>query len=114
MSSDSYGVTSVEKSGGKVQGRPTSKYGGTSCGGSAGGCWCDDLCTWYNDCCDDKTELCGYDGSCGGKCGGPADDSYSCWCDSVCTVYNDCCGDKYLACGYDKMELPESRINAMK
>jgi hypothetical protein len=25
-----------------------------------GGCWCDNLCTQYNDCCEDKQEQCGY------------------------------------------------------
>lgn len=30
------------------------------CGGqSAVGCWCDDLCSQYNDCCSDRCEVCG-------------------------------------------------------
>lgn len=31
-----------------------------ACGGqSPDGCWCDDLCTRYNDCCPDKVDVCG-------------------------------------------------------
>jgi hypothetical protein len=29
-----------------------------ACGGYANGCWCDDLCLSYGDCCPDKVELC--------------------------------------------------------
>ena len=30
-----------------------------SCGGkSAGSCWCDDQCSYYGDCCDDKVDIC--------------------------------------------------------
>jgi hypothetical protein len=29
-----------------------------ACGGYASGCWCDDLCLSYGDCCPDKVELC--------------------------------------------------------
>jgi hypothetical protein len=30
-----------------------------SCGGmAAAGCWCDDQCTFYGDCCLDKQQLC--------------------------------------------------------
>ncbi|MEM6990838.1 MAG: hypothetical protein AAF721_10080 [Myxococcota bacterium] len=29
-----------------------------NCGGNAGGCWCDDLCTGYGDCCEDYLEEC--------------------------------------------------------
>ncbi len=37
--------------------------GGASCDGycggpAAGGCWCDDLCETYGDCCSDKQEVC--------------------------------------------------------
>lgn len=31
-----------------------------SCGGTAdAGCWCDNLCSFYGDCCDDKVDVCG-------------------------------------------------------
>lgn len=26
--------------------------------GQAGECWCDILCTWFNDCCADYSEVC--------------------------------------------------------
>ncbi len=33
-----------------------------ACGGqSAGGCWCDDLCSFYGDCCEDAGDVCGVD-----------------------------------------------------
>lgn len=73
-----------------------------SCGAMApGGCWCDDICTYYGDCC--------FDGPCGGappppppppdpnscvdtgSCGTQAPGS--CWCDGWCTYYGDCCAD---------------------
>jgi hypothetical protein len=28
-------------------------------GQSASGCWCDDLCSQYNDCCSDRCDVCG-------------------------------------------------------
>jgi hypothetical protein len=30
-----------------------------ACGGFGSGCWCDDLCNSYGDCCQDKLDLCG-------------------------------------------------------
>ncbi len=92
-----------------------------SCGGQApGGCWCDDACVGYGDCCFDGPcstgATCG-DGSCddGENCEsceadcGPCDEPDptscletdscggkapgGCWCDSLCTHYGDCCGD---------------------
>ncbi len=31
-----------------------------SCNGRApGGCWCDSLCNYYGDCCEDKVDQCG-------------------------------------------------------
>jgi hypothetical protein len=39
-----------------------SVYAGNSCvgncGGNAGSCWCDDLCTGYGDCCSDYQSVC--------------------------------------------------------
>ena len=36
-----------------------------NCGGPSheGNCWCDDLCTDYGDCCADKVDVCGGDGT---------------------------------------------------
>jgi hypothetical protein len=34
-----------------------------NCGGHAGTCYCDDICTHYNDCCDDYTDYCSNSGS---------------------------------------------------
>jgi hypothetical protein len=28
------------------------------CGGLANGCWCDALCTFFNDCCPNKSDVC--------------------------------------------------------
>ncbi|MEM9463472.1 MAG: S8 family serine peptidase [Myxococcota bacterium] len=67
------------------------------CGGqSPGGCWCDDLCTIYNDCCGNYEEECANEtdpNSCqdNNTCGSQAPGG--CWCDNACTFYNDCCSD---------------------
>ncbi len=92
------------------------------CGNKApGGCWCDNLCDNYGDCCADKKAAC--DGpsptptpgptptptpaptptptpninSCQGYCGNKAPGG--CWCDNYCESYNDCCTDKKQICG---------------
>jgi len=44
---------------------------GPSCSGICGGyniagCWCDSLCTYYGDCCDDKLAVCGAGFAAGG------------------------------------------------
>ena len=31
-----------------------------NCGGAAGNCFCDDICTVYDDCCPDAIEVVGY------------------------------------------------------
>ncbi len=71
-----------------------------SCGGYAGGCWCDSACSYYGDCCSDYATYCGApppppSGSCQGACGTFAG---SCWCDSWCSYYGDCCSDKAQWC----------------
>jgi hypothetical protein len=68
------------------------------CGGEApGGCWCDDQCAQYGDCCSDVLAECKPAQSCDGSCGGKA--ASGCWCDSQCAKYGDCCGDKVQLCG---------------
>ncbi len=85
---------------------PGGPGGGPSCAGACGGqapggCWCDDLCEQFGNCCDDKVAVCGGaapdPNSCQGACGGksPGD----CWCDSLCANYGDCCTDKVALCG---------------
>lgn len=67
-----------------------------SCGGqSPDGCWCDDNCAEYGDCCGDKTDVCTMDGSCNLRCG---EKSGSCWCDENCATYGDCCEDYVAEC----------------
>lgn len=58
-------VTAVEKIGGAApEPTPTEEISSEvsctdHCGGqAAGGCWCDDLCADYGDCCDDKAAVC--------------------------------------------------------
>ena len=69
-----------------------------ACGGqAAGGCWCDDQCTKYGDCCEDVVQQCDPANSCFDSCGGRA--AGGCWCDEFCAQYGDCCGDKGLTCG---------------
>jgi hypothetical protein len=77
--------------------------GSSSCQGfcgkkAPGGCWCDDKCDFYGDCCVDKAPVCdGAAGSCVGACGGKSKDG--CWCDDKCELYGDCCGDEKKVCG---------------
>ena len=80
---------------------PMSCDANAACGGQApGGCWCDDQCENYGDCCTDigtcaaapePTEpdpaSCIESDTCGGQA--PA----GCWCDSQCSQYGDCCAD---------------------
>lgn len=69
-----------------------------SCGAqAAGGCWCDDQCSKYGDCCSDVLAACKPAQSCNDSCGGKAPSG--CWCDSQCAQYGDCCGDKTQECG---------------
>ena len=97
--------------GGGGGGNPFGGGGGAdSCEGRCGNynaglsCQCDDQCTTYGDCCDDKAAVCdapppgpqpGPD-SCVDECGGK---SGSCWCDSQCDDYGDCCDNKVAVCG---------------
>jgi hypothetical protein len=75
---------------------------GPTCAGACGeqspdGCWCDDLCSGYGDCCGDFEQVCEPAGpSCAGSCGGQAD---GCWCDKACSKYGDCCDDYQPVCG---------------
>jgi len=78
-----------------------------SCEGNCGeksdaGCWCDDQCSKYGDCCGDYEQVCVNDededvgGSCEGSCSGKSPDG--CWCDAKCQKYGDCCEDKKQVC----------------
>ncbi len=74
------------------------------CGGqSDDGCWCDDQCEGFGDCCPDKQEVCDAPpppppaDSCVGFCGGQSADG--CWCDNACASFGDCCPDKVPVCG---------------
>ena len=68
--------------------------GSDSCQGvcgaqAASGCWCDDQCAAFGDCCHDKAPVCdGQAGSCQGSCGGKSADG--CWCDDKCDSFGDC------------------------
>jgi hypothetical protein len=69
-----------------------------TCGGQApGGCWCDDQCAQFGDCCADgpceETEAPPSPDSClqSDTCGDQAPGG--CWCDSQCTQFGDCCDD---------------------
>jgi hypothetical protein len=64
------------------------------CGGySPDGCFCDDECLGYGDCCDDFVSEC--TDSCIDHCGGYEG---SCYCDDLCTRYGDCCYDYVPEC----------------
>ncbi|HLT37979.1 MAG TPA: M12 family metallo-peptidase [Enhygromyxa sp.] len=83
--------------------------GQPGCEGSCGeqspaGCWCDEQCSKYGDCCDDYQDLCvnpdpnddDDGGGCVGSCGQKSPDG--CWCDEQCSKYGDCCENKTAVC----------------
>ncbi len=82
------------------------------CGKKApGGCWCDNYCEQYGDCCADIKTVCDEPqptptptpnpspnpNSCVEYCGKKAPGG--CWCDNYCEQYGDCCADKKSVCG---------------
>lgn len=80
---------------------------------SLGGCWCDNNCEKYNDCCKDKKEVCDnntptptppHPKSCVGYCGKKS--SENCWCDDFCEQYGDCCPDKKQVCDIQPTPTP--------
>ncbi len=102
--------------------------GGNYCGKkSPDNCWCDNLCVQYNDCCEDKKQVC--DGgptptptpgptptptpAPGKSCKNPSGGNYcgkkspdGCWCDNLCSQYNDCCPDKQQVCDGNPTPTP--------
>lgn len=70
-----------------------------ACGASADGCFCDEVCQQFNDCCPDKAQVCpasparACDNQCGGQSGS------GCWCDPSCPMFGDCCSGYYQSCG---------------
>ncbi|MEX1364729.1 MAG: endonuclease/exonuclease/phosphatase family protein [Nannocystaceae bacterium] len=80
--------------------------GGSTCEGSCGGqspdgCWCDDACVSFGNCCADKVAVCDPPlpdpNSCEGHCGAQAPGG--CWCNDSCVSYGDCCDDEIAQCG---------------
>jgi V8-like Glu-specific endopeptidase len=64
-----------------------------------GGCWCDDACTQFGDCCSDKAEVCGSgDPPCLNRCGS-FQSGAACQCDALCANYGDCCSKFFDTCG---------------
>ena len=65
-------------------------------------CYCDEVCTEYEDCCDDYTDVCDGEAepansSCVDHCGDVAP-SGECYCDAECTAFGDCCEDFAAEC----------------
>jgi hypothetical protein len=79
------------------QPEPANSCSGACGGQAAGGCWCDEACSKYGDCCGDYLAECKPADSCSGSCGGQA--AGGCWCDAACVQYGDCCGDVDSVCG---------------
>ena len=84
-----------------------------SCRGTCGaqspdGCWCDDSCERYGDCCTDYERVC-VAGTCEGNCGGPSE--ADCWCNDACVQFGDCCADYTAYCGGDPVE-PDPELEA--
>merc|ERR1719334_2348836 len=70
----------------------------------SGECYCDNLCNYFQDCCEgfDFAGACpAASGSCTGMCGGFS--GADCWCDSYCTMYGDCCEDYSTECAGQRM-----------
>jgi hypothetical protein len=79
-----------------IYGPPSGGQCNGFCGGQAPiGCWCDNQCDGFGDCCPDvcadcpNLNLCTGGGRCDGFCGGQA--RTGCWCDDQCAMFNDCC-----------------------
>lgn len=78
-----------------------------SCAGYCGqvspdGCWCDENCAGFGDCCEDVCIECQGLGICGGlTCAGICGDQApgGCWCDFDCCAFEDCCPDHEARCG---------------
>ncbi|HEU4410876.1 MAG TPA: hypothetical protein VFS43_36825 [Polyangiaceae bacterium] len=97
------------------------------CGGASEGCFCDDACEQFGDCCPDKFDVCGGAGGFGGGSSGDGPGGYGggtagvggfgggsselscvgfcggfspagCFCDEVCDEAGDCCPDKFAVC----------------
>ena len=80
---------------------------------SSGNCWCDDLCSQYGDCCEDKVAVCDAPppaASCAGFCGtGPVPQSSpTCWCDAACVSHGDCCSDYGSLCQGAEPPTPDA------
>jgi len=107
---------------------PPPPVGGTcsgQCGGQApSGCWCDNLCNGFGDCCSEVCTDCSslnfcdvapppptpeptppptpeptpppVGGACSGQCGGQAPSG--CWCDNLCNGFGDCCSEVCTDC----------------
>lgn len=79
-----------------------------SCGGQApAGCWCDESCAQYGDCCEDKVEQC--DPCTVAECG-PAPGAPNVLCDDSVTVGGptDCMRLDDGTCGYEFIECPST------
>ena len=85
-----------------------------NCGGAvAGGCWCDESCCHFGDCCKDKAYQClgctpdqpgaipiSQYSTCQGACSDlPGTGGGGCSCDEGCCERGDCCPDKQEHCG---------------
>ena len=75
-----------------------------SCAGACGGigvdqgCYCDDNCAAFGDCCADKTTICAPgERACDNLCAGQAPEG--CHCDADCAYYGDCCPGYFDSCG---------------
>merc|ERR1712215_392416 len=73
----------------------------TDCGNihPSGECYCDNLCNYFQDCCEGFAfeDTCpAASGTCEGACGEFS--GTDCWCDSYCTMYGDCCADYSAMC----------------
>ena len=84
------------------------------CGEEApAGCWCDENCASFGDCCDDVCEACDIGcppdpDSCVGNCGDEA--PAGCWCDENCAAFGDCCADVCEACDIGCPPDPDSCV----
>ncbi|WP_428266826.1 endonuclease [Haliangium sp.] len=66
---------------------------------STGGCWCDEVCADFGNCCPDYEQECGAavaDDSCRDRCDTQA--PAGCWCNPQCVDLGDCCLDYASAC----------------
>jgi len=83
-------------------------------------CWCDNLCDFFQDCCEGFVfaDMCsGPEYGLKGECTADNCGSFSgvdCWCDTLCTSYGDCCPNYDDICAARHVSKKASRLQKLQ